>query len=146
MEEGGISMGRKDLCYMLIGAFFEDKAIEHAVKEIAQCTGKNETGADDKAPVIFLFDDGLNIIDTEDDGDEAEQGQRHLAPGAAKLPAPGHAFVLHEIDLGFFAQQLDTIVIRRYLIAKDVCGMTQWHVGLYPDLQRLICDNDQQHQ
>src|SRR5882757_4541731 len=117
MKEGGITMRRKDLCHMLIGAFLEDKAIEHAVQEIAQRTGKNETGADDKTAVIFLFDNGLDIIDTEDDGDEAEQGQRHLTPGATELPAPGHAFVLHEIDLGLFTQQLNTIVIRRYRIA-----------------------------
>src|SRR5258708_17851100 len=145
VEEVGVAVRWKYLCHVLIGAFLEDKAVEHAIQEVTECTGKNETGANDKTAVVFLFDNGLDIIDTEDDGNEAEQGQRHLTPGAAKLPAPGHPFVLYEIDLRSFAQQFYTAVIRGYGVAIEVCRMTQRHVGLHPYLQRLICHDDQQH-
>src|ERR1700722_9650950 len=104
MEKAGIPMGRKELCHMIIGTALKDQSIEHAVQQIAKGPGKDETGADDKSAVIFLLDDGLDIIYPEDHGDQPKKRQGHLAPGTAELPAPGHAFVLYKIDLRFVAQ------------------------------------------
>ena len=104
MQEARIPFVRKDLCHTLIRARLKDQSIEHAVQQIAEGPGKDETGADDKSAVIFLLDDGLDIIYPEDHGDQPKKRQGHLAPGTAELPAPGHAFVLYKIDLRFVAQ------------------------------------------
>jgi len=143
MKKGGISMMRKDLCDMIEGALFEDQTVEHAIQQVTQRTGEDQSCADDKPPVIFLLDDLLYIIDAEHHGHQAEQGQGHLAPGTAELPAPGHPFIFHEIDLSFITQELDTIVIRRHLLTIDLGRMAQRHMRLYPDLQRLIRHDDQ---
>jgi len=124
MEEGGIAVWRKDLRDVLVGTFFKDEAIEHTVDKIAQRAGEDESGTDDESAVILLLYDGLNIVDAEHDGYETEEGQRHLSPGAAKFPAPGHAFILYEVDLGFVAQQLDAIIVGRDGSCKIVGGMT----------------------
>jgi hypothetical protein len=146
MQKSSISVRWKYLCHMLIGALLEDQAVEHAVQEIAQGPGKDEAGANDKAAVIFLLDDRLNVINTEDHRDQAEKGERHLAPGAAEFPAPGHPFILDEIDLRLVTRQLYTIVIRRDGITKKVRRVTERHVCLYPDFEGLICNDDQQYQ
>src|ERR1700761_6806188 len=104
VQEGRVAMGREDLCHVIIGTALEDQSIEHTVQQIAEGSRKDEAGADDESAVIFLLDDGLDIIYTEDDGYQPEQGEGHLTPGAAELPAPGHAFVLYKIDLCFLAQ------------------------------------------
>jgi len=124
MQEGGIAMWREYLRYMLVSALFEDEAVEHTVNKITQRTRKDEARTDDKTSVVFLLYDRLDIVDTEYDGDETEKGQRHLSPGAAELPAPGHALILYEVDLGLVAQQLDTIIIWRDRSCKIVSGMT----------------------
>ena len=138
-------MRRKELRHMIVSASFEDQPIEHTIEQIAQCAGEDQPRTDDKPAMIFLLDDRLDIIDAENHRHQPEQRQRHLAPGAAELPAPGHAFVLHKIDLRLVAQQLDAIIIRGNMFEIGIRGMTQRHMRLNPDLQTLIRNNDQQN-
>lgn len=145
VQEGSIAMRRKDFGDVLVRTSFEDEAIEHTIDQVAEGAGEDEAGTDDKAPVIFLFDNRLDIVDAEDDGDKTEKSEGYLTYGAAEFPTPCHAFVLDEIDLGFVAQEFDSIVIRRDGVAEKVGRMAQRHMSLYPDFQRLICYDDQQH-
>src|ERR1700722_18363522 len=101
VQEGRIAVGREELCHMVIRTVLEDQSIEHTVQQVTEGPGEDEAGADNEPAVIFLFDDGLDIIYPEDDGYQSEKGERHLAPGATKLPAPGHALILYKIDLRF---------------------------------------------
>jgi len=103
MQEGGIAVMREYFGDMIERTFLEYQSIEHTVYEVAQCTGKNETGTDDKTAMIFFLNDRLDIIDTEYHGYETKEREGHLTPRAAELPAPGHAFILHEIDLRLVA-------------------------------------------
>src|ERR1700722_17265761 len=97
-------MWREDLRHVIIGAALEDQSVKHTVQQIAEGSGEDEAGADDKSAVIFFLDDGLDIIYPEDNGNQPKKREGHLAPGAAELPAPGHPFVLYKIDLCFVAQ------------------------------------------
>ena len=124
MEKSGIAVRREYLRDVFVGAFLEDEAVEHTIDKVAQRTGEYEAGADDESSVVFLLNDRLNIVDAEYDGNEAEEGQRHLSPGAAEFPAPGHAFIFYEIDLAFVTQQLDAIVVGRDRSCITVDRMT----------------------
>ena len=136
-------MRRKDLRHMIVGTAFEDQPIEHTVEQITQRAGKDQPGADNKPAMIFFLDDRLDIVNTKDHGNQAEQRQGHLTPGTAELPAPRHPFVLYKIDLRLITQQLDAIIIRRNVFEIRVCRMAQRHMRLNPDLQTLISNNDQ---
>src|SRR5579872_6777551 len=102
-------MRRKDPGHMVVSATLEDEPVEHAVQQVAQRPREDEPGTDDEPAMIFLLDDGPNVVNAEHNRYQPEQRQRHLAPGAAELPAPGHTFILHKIDLRLVAQQLDAI-------------------------------------
>ena len=125
-------MLRKQVGNVIVGASLENEAIKHTVQQVPQRPRKDQPRADDKPAVIFLPDDRPDIINPEDDCHKPEKGQRHLSPIAAKFPAPGHPLILHKIDLPLAAQELD--------------AMAQWHMCLNPEFQRLVCDDDTQHQ
>src|SRR5438309_5506251 len=69
---------------------------------------------------------------SEDHGCQAEQGQQHLAPVTAELPAPGHAFILNKIQLEPGK-------------AENVLYKTQRIMSFDPNLQTLVSNNYQQY-
>ena len=105
-------MRREQVRDMIVGASFEDEAIKHAVQQVPQRPRKDQPGTDNEPPVILLPDDGPDIIDAKHHCHQAKESKGHLSPIAAKFPAPGHSFVLDEIDLGLISQQLYPIVVR----------------------------------
>jgi hypothetical protein len=78
-------------------AVVEKEAVEHAVDEVAEGAGIDERGAAEETPMVFFTDKVAEVEGAEDDGDEAEEGEDDLSEIAAKLPAPGHAYVFYKM-------------------------------------------------
>src|SRR5665213_2077003 len=98
---------------MVIGAFFKNESVEHAVDQIAQRPRKNQSRTDNISVVIVFLNERPDIIDTENNRSQPEQREEHFSEISAKLPSPGHALILHKEQLEFFAEDMDAAFIRR---------------------------------
>ena len=132
-ESGVVSA---EMCDRIGRRLREEQPVESAVDDIAQGTGHNQRQADDDplGGVFAFVDEVVHQPADESDHDDPEDAQQQLAPVEASargdVHAEGRAVVLDE-------PQLEPV-------GEDDDRLVEVHVGLDPDFERLVCD-EQQH-
>ena len=127
VEQGGIAAVRgKQLCHLGRHGIVENQAVGNAVNDIAQCSGGDQCDAGDIAlGHIVAVAQSPQVIDKRSRGDDAEQGEQQFA---AQFHAEGHAVILDE-------QQLEP--------GGDFHLLAVIEMGFYPNLERLVDDDNQ---
>lgn len=112
-------------------SLIEYHPIKHAINEIAQSAGVNQTCANDEAPMIALFYNPSQVPGSEDHSRHPEQCEYDFPGFVAELPTPGHARVLNKIE----PEPADIGNI----------SVSGWKIRLDPDLQSLISHQNQNY-
>jgi len=116
--------------------FGEDQSVECAVEDVAHGAGEDQREADDHSlgRVLAFGAEVVHQPADESDHDDPEDAQQQLAPVEASargdVHAEGRAVVLDE-------PQLEPV-------GEDDDRLVEVHMGLDPDFERLVCD-EQQH-
>ena len=118
--------------------FGEDQSVECAVEDVAHGAGEDQREADDHSlgRVLAFGAEVVHQPADESDHDDPEDAQQQLAPVEASargdVHAEGRAVVLDE-------PQLEPV-------GEDDDRLVEVHVGLDPDLECLIRDEQDQHE
>lgn len=136
VEEPGISapFGEQRGHTAVIGRLGKDKAVEGAVKDIADGPGEDEGEAGNQAKRDFGPKQQSQVVQQETNRSDAEKAEGELAIITAERDAKGHPFVFDKMDTcPILPKQMDFIAVGE--------------VGFYPNFQPLVnyqnADNNQ---
>lgn len=129
MEEAAITAAcRHKLRYFIADAVVENKAVEHAIYQVASCACQDEGATDQQTGAVFFPDELFDVYETSHYCYQPEGGQQDLAEITAKLETIGHPFIFDEMDTEPIGEN-DELLLHE-------------HVRLDPEFQRLINDQD----